>query len=401
MKIYHYILFIFIIITNVYSDSNGIWYNAEDIRAGIFGDDENGNSNWTFNGNLKLNKDAFVMSKLGINTLNPKTELEVKGRVYITDFGTSLNSGAGLSMGFHPNISNGIALIQAINFSDTENKARNIIFQNLGGFVGVGIIPQTPLHVKSQLNNGKVLSLESNSPNIIFIEKTSEYTKNWHIGTNEKKFFIREDNLNISKERFSINENGNIGIGNVNPLEKLHVSGNIIANNIYSNGNLVATKKDIENLNSTINHLNNIILNQNEQITHLNNIILTQNDVIRIFSELNGLNPPKTKEECVAAGGTIMDDNGFNFCKFNGGRCPVTWNKYKDWTKTSPYQCKGEFEEICGKKVTSCKTEFHPEFDNIERETCEYFSFKYLEEDNICDGRITLCHARILEIGCY
>jgi len=61
-------LFITIILLGglIWADTNGVWHNAEDIKAGVFGDDEE-NGDFIFNNNLIINQN------LKVNKIQPRT----------------------------------------------------------------------------------------------------------------------------------------------------------------------------------------------------------------------------------------------------------------------------------------------------------------------------------------
>jgi len=86
----------------VWADSNGVWHDAKDVRGGIFGNDEqpntnnfsfinpvsfNGiltaNANAIFNNILTANNNAIFNGNVGIGTTNPRTKLEISGAVKI------------------------------------------------------------------------------------------------------------------------------------------------------------------------------------------------------------------------------------------------------------------------------------------------------------------------------
>ncbi len=214
-----------------YSDTNGIWHKAEDIRSGIFGLDENGQLNWTFNGSVYFNKNTLFLSRVGINTLNPQSNLEVKGRIFTSDSGIVPSSGKGMSLRYISSDNNGI--IQA--YDHDLNLPGNIFIQGAGGNVAIGnVIPRSPLHINSKLESGRNLELESKAPHMKFNEDDTNV--NWFMGVDNRVFWIRENSTEFWNQKFSINQNGNVAIGNINPLYKLDVDGDINALNYYVNG---------------------------------------------------------------------------------------------------------------------------------------------------------------------
>lgn len=53
------ILILLFFVSIIWADSNGVWVNAEDIRAGIFGVDEE-EGNYTFQNNLIVKKELCI-----------------------------------------------------------------------------------------------------------------------------------------------------------------------------------------------------------------------------------------------------------------------------------------------------------------------------------------------------
>ena len=65
-KIFGYIAILSTILTLMvgytYADSNGIWHEAEDVRPGVFGADENGTiGSYIFNDTVAFNNDTSFM----------------------------------------------------------------------------------------------------------------------------------------------------------------------------------------------------------------------------------------------------------------------------------------------------------------------------------------------------
>ncbi|HEY4519221.1 MAG TPA: thrombospondin type-1 domain-containing protein [Candidatus Paceibacterota bacterium] len=101
-----------------------------------------------------------------------------------------------------------------------------------------------------------------------------------------------------------------------------------------------------------------------------------------------------TATDCIGAGGTVVNDGSYDFCRFNLSACPVdspNWIQYDDWTTTT--------SNMCGNPViSSCLTGSH-----------DWINFKiipggiefcgYTDNDNLID--IVYCYANVTQIGCY
>ena len=57
----------------IWADSNGIWHRAEDVRAGVFGNDE-GNGDFIFNNNLIITQNLKV-KEIKAKTLGGNVEM--------------------------------------------------------------------------------------------------------------------------------------------------------------------------------------------------------------------------------------------------------------------------------------------------------------------------------------
>jgi hypothetical protein len=204
MKYLSFILLIIFSISFVNADTNGVWHKTSDIRSGIFGSDEDGNSSWQFTGPVKINPLAnpqtyalsIINGNLGVGTENPRnqiqvigsinstdiystnniysnnnilatkrvgigsdsprTRLEVNGRVFITSDDLRPDSGNGLFLSYSPN--NSIGVIQAYNFN--SNSGRNLIIQAESNTAFGNIIPTEKVHVQGNVKANNIIATE-------------------------------------------------------------------------------------------------------------------------------------------------------------------------------------------------------------------------------------------------
>ena len=101
-----------------------------------------------------------------------------------------------------------------------------------------------------------------------------------------------------------------------------------------------------------------------------------------------------TAADCTGAGGTVVNDGSYDFCRFNLSACPVDspdWVQYDDWTTTT--------SNMCGNPViSSCLTGLH-DWINFEIIPGGIEFCGYTDNDNLID--IVYCYANVTQIGCY
>ena len=171
--------------------------------------------------------------------------------------------------------------------------------------IGSSAMPSALFHIRGNATNAGTMIVEHQSatPNIELVRGlTSSSTDfNWRI-LNDNSFKIQNKNLqNAYADRFAISSAGNVGIGTIDVLQKLHVVGNIIATGditaFYSDERLKTKISTINNPLSIVTKLNGFYYIPNEIATKygINNnkveIGLSAQDVQKVLPELVKLAP--------------------------------------------------------------------------------------------------------------
>ncbi len=154
MKIYLFALFVIFLVSFAYADSNGVWHNAEDIRPGVIGDDEN-DGTYTF-------EDAVNFQNTVNVGLGACTNLYSVGGVITCD-SVPLNLQGVTQRGATTNLA-----ISAMKYADSNDAAygldpssssySNIFAANVIDAAGAG----NSLRIRSKSNCGGKLYTDSN-----------------------------------------------------------------------------------------------------------------------------------------------------------------------------------------------------------------------------------------------
>jgi hypothetical protein len=169
---------------------------------------------------------------VGVGTATPNEKLTVAGNTFVTGgLGIGATNTAAGTIQLGSNGSNGAPSIGWETTGFYKTAGNSVVFTSSGAnattFTAGGGI--------STLGNVAGGSGTVSAPSHTFTAESS--LGMWRAGTNILAFST------ASSERLRIDANGNVGVGSTTPNEKLTVSGNISATNIYS-GNIVYNTGD-------------------------------------------------------------------------------------------------------------------------------------------------------------
>lgn len=198
-----------------------------------------------------------------------------------------------------------------------------------------------------------------------------------------------------------VNIEGKLGVGTTTPQTRVDVNGAIKIGDTTLQCN-ATTEGALKYTNSTLS----ICIQNNWES------VLLSNDG---FDLVNGIH---SSSQCENIGGTVVSDNGNDFCKFTTqtGTCPSGWAQYNNWSATSSNSCNWTTGNTCyyngqsnqcaiGGGPLSCTTGSHG-FENTSKETCAVTAVIGCLDNGYQYCSITgttplTCYADITEIGCY
>ena len=225
----------------------------------------------------------FNSGNVGIGKSNPSTLLDVNGHInavgnIYTQNIQPLNEGTSKAINIRSRLSGNVNLYsESGNINFYTNSSNRFIIGSIGN---IGIGTDNPLR-KLDIFNGDLLirnSNELNNANILFGTqsnstapiKTAIIAENLNSWNRANLHFCLADdtttqsNVSINFAKMTILNNGNIGIGSTNPLNKLDVNGNINTSSISINNIDISTtiSTNSNNLANFTSNTSNIFNNR-------------------------------------------------------------------------------------------------------------------------------------------
>lgn len=200
---------------------------------------------------LKINSNGYV----GFGTIDPSSPLDIETKTPATNASIELNAldGTGQKYIIASN-SNNNADGQGFAIKDMKTNTTRLKI-NSNGFVGIGTTdPTSPLDIetKSPANNASIElnTLDGNGQRYVIASTSNN-------NNNGQGFIIKDITNNTT--RLKINSNGNVGIGTLDPSEKLEVDGNIF---IKENNALILSSPNGTKFKITVDDNGNLTTSQ-------------------------------------------------------------------------------------------------------------------------------------------
>ncbi|MEA4981313.1 MAG: LamG-like jellyroll fold domain-containing protein [Paludibacter sp.] len=200
---------------------------------------------------LKINSNGYV----GFGTIDPSSPLDIETKAPATNACIELNAldGTGQKYIIASN-SNNNTDGQGFAIKDMKTNTTRLKI-NSNGFVGIGTTdPTSPLDIetKSPANNASIElnTLDGNGQRYVIASTSNN-------NNNGQGFIIKDITNNTT--RLKINSNGNVGIGTLDPSEKLEVDGNIF---IKENNALILSSPNGTKFKITVDDNGNLTTSQ-------------------------------------------------------------------------------------------------------------------------------------------
>jgi hypothetical protein len=218
-----------------------------------------------------------------------------------------------------------------------------------------------------------------------------------------------------------VTSGNNVGIGTDSPAQKLEVDGNGLFTGDVCNGSgkcLSGTYQTnvIAGSNPTCPTGQTAIMRAYNGTWYIPSQVTTWSQVScgQVMSSDGTallVNSQHTSKNCTDNSGTVIGDgSGNNMCKFISSSCPTGWNKYANWTATSPSGCSAWPSGCYSHTVfcSSCSVTGSHAWSNVAQETQTfnvYAGSSGGSDGCFCSGgcgsAACTAYASINQIGCY
>ena len=203
--------------SSVFSPTPGIFYSGTSGQGWYFQVPNNGQEKFSFKlGGTSAGREFRVVDP----SWNPLFQVQGTGDAIIANNLTV--GGIVTAQEFHTEFVSASIVYQSgsTKFGDTSDDTHSFT-----GSLQVSGSIRVPDNVKIEVGNSQDLDIYHNGANSVIANATGELI----FGSPTYKF----KDSTLSSERMVINSSGNVGISTTSPSQKLHVSGNIVAENYY------------------------------------------------------------------------------------------------------------------------------------------------------------------------
>jgi len=115
------------------------------------------------------------------------------------------------------------------------------------------------------------------------------------------------------------------------------------------------------------------------------------------------VNGEHTQAQCTSAGGSVVNEGGVYFCRFNSSTCPAPWTQYLNWSTTSAAYC--YCSPFSGYTCPSNSPTGSHSWSNTARESGTLTATWYGGSTPYCGGSGYSCNcsatATVTQIGCF